>query len=147
MSSSHSIGVTGTCLCGDVQFRLDAPVLGFQYCHCSRCRRFTGSAHAANCFVPPGGLDWLRGEEQVGRFSLEGEPGFPTAFCKRCGSSLPSMSSSGKYWVVPAGTLDEDPGVRPARSIYWDSRAEWFVPTGDLPTHGELPHPGSCDNR
>ncbi|MEO0649252.1 MAG: GFA family protein [Planctomycetota bacterium] len=147
MSDTDSPEVTGTCLCGDVHFRIRGELLGFQYCHCSRCRRFTGSAHAANCFVPPDGVEWLRGENGVGRFQLDAEPGFPTSFCQRCGSSLPSLSSTGKYWVVPAGTLNEDPGLRPARSIFWDSRAEWFVPTGELPTHPELPHRDSCDNR
>ena len=137
--------LTGTCLCGDVQFRITGDVLGFQYCHCSRCRRFTGSAHAANCFVSPDGLEWVRGEEGVARSRLDGDHGFPTSFCQRCGSSLPSMSSTGKYWVVPAGTLDADPQIRPARSIYWDSRAPWFVPTSELPAHAELPRPGACE--
>ena len=43
----------GSCLCGGVVYEIDPPFKIFQYCHCSRCRKFTGSAHAANLFVPP----------------------------------------------------------------------------------------------
>ncbi|MDF1799205.1 MAG: GFA family protein [Planctomycetota bacterium] len=131
--------IQGTCLCGAVQYRITGKILGFQYCHCSRCRRFTGSAHAANLFTNPDQLTWSRGADSVGSYLLDAEPPFPTAFCKGCGSSLPSMSSTGKYWVVPAGTLDDDPGLRPTRNIFWDSRAPWYEHVSDLPQHAEWP--------
>lgn len=129
----------GTCLCGAVRYQLTGPILTFQYCHCSRCRKFTGSGHAANLFVRPNHLEWVTGEEQRGTYVLDAEPPFPTSFCKTCGSSLPSMSSTGKFWVVPAGTLTADPEVRPERNIFWESRAPWFVGTDTLPRHDELP--------
>ena len=129
----------GSCLCGDVRYRLTGEIVGFQYCHCSRCRKFTGSAHAANVFVPPDALEWTDGESLVGTYVLDGDPKFPTAFCKQCGSSMPSMSSTGRFWVVPAGGLDTDPGERPRRSIFWDSRADWYEEVAALPKHAELP--------
>ena len=129
----------GACLCGRVRYRIVGEILGFQYCHCSRCRRFTGSAHAANLFVRPDDLEWLAGGEDVGSYMLEGEPNFPTGFCRTCGSSMPSLSSTGRYWVVPAGALETDPGERPARNIFWGSRAPWLVETSDLPRHDEMP--------
>ncbi len=131
--------VRGRCLCGAVEYALTGEVLGFQYCHCSRCRKFTGSAHAANLFVRPADLAWTRGEDRVRTWTLEAEPRFPTAFCSRCGSSLPALSSTGRYWVVPAGTLEDDPGASPAQNIFWGSRAPWFRDTGGLPRHDELP--------
>ena len=131
--------VEGACLCGEVRYRVEGEIVGFQYCHCSRCRRFTGSAHAANLFVRPDDLAWTRGEESRGSFVLEGEPKFPTAFCKRCGSSMPSLSSTGRFWVVPAGTLDVDPGKRPTQSIFWGSRAPWYEDVSALPRHQEMP--------
>lgn len=129
----------GSCLCKTVRYRITGEVLNFQYCHCSRCRKFTGSAHAANLFVRTNDLEWTAGESELGGFQLDATPGFATAFCKNCGSSLPSMSSTGKFWVVPAGTLDADPGARPLRNIYWGSRAPWFLESGSLPLHEELP--------
>ncbi len=134
----HSEPLTGRCLCGQTAYQLTAEPLGFQYCHCSRCRRFTGSAHAANLFVPPEGLAWTAGGEEVGAYMLEAEPPFPTGFCRNCGSSMPAMSSTAKYWVVPAGSLDGDPGLRPARSIFWGSRAPWYECVSELEQHEEL---------
>ena len=129
----------GSCLCGTIRYRITGPILNFQYCHCSRCRKFTGSAHAANLFTHPEHVEWLDGEDALGGFELDAEPGFLTAFCKNCGSSLPSMSSTGGFWVVPAGSLDDDPGVTPRRNIFWGSRAPWFLDTGTLARHEELP--------
>lgn len=133
------MNVEGRCLCGAVRYRITGEILAFQYCHCSRCRKFTGSAHAANLFVRPPELDWLAGADTLGAYLLEGEPSFPTAFCKVCGSSMPSLSSTKRFWVVPAGSLDEDPGGRPTRSIFWGSRAPWYEEVGSLPRHEELP--------
>lgn len=130
---------TASCLCGTVEFRITGPILEFQYCHCSRCRKFTGSAHAANLFVRPDNLEWTSGSEAIGRYSLDAKPGFHTAFCTKCGCSLPSMSSSGKFWVVPAGAFDDDPGGRPSRSIFWESRAAWYCEVSSLEKHAELP--------
>jgi hypothetical protein len=36
--------------------------------------------------------------------------------------------------IVPAGSLDGDPGARPSRHVHWNSRAAWLVPAGNLPT-------------
>ena len=134
--------IDGACLCGAVTFRVTGDFLGFQYCHCSRCRRFTGSAHAANLFARPDQLEFLGGADGVGTYMLEGEPNFPTAFCTTCGSSMPAMSSTSKFWVVPAGSLAGDPGVRPARNIFWESRAPWLGETPELPKHAEMPPRG-----
>lgn len=139
MSQPSHAPLRGRCLCGAVGYRITGPVVNFQYCHCSRCRKFTGSAHAANLFVAPEHLEWDEGSDaSLGGFDLQSEPGFLTAFCRTCGSSMPSMSSTGRFWVVPAGALEDDPGVRPRRSIFYESRAPWFVPTGELPCHDEL---------
>ncbi len=131
--------IEGLCLCGAVRYRITGEILGFQYCHCSRCRKFTGSAHAANLFTAIENLEWMHGHEMVGGFLLDAEPGFATAFCKTCGSSMPSTSSSGKFWVIPAGALEQDPGELPARSIFWESRAPWYKHVSDLPHFDEWP--------
>ncbi|MFK5986003.1 MAG: GFA family protein [Pseudomonadota bacterium] len=60
----------------------------FQYCHCSRCRKFTGSAFAANLLVAPQHFKWLTGAELVGRFEPKESKHFASCFCKNCGSSL-----------------------------------------------------------
>ena len=60
-------------------------------------------------------------------------------FCNNCGSSLPWAVQRGKNVVVPAGTLDEDPGIQPQQNIFWGSRASWLPSPCDLPKYDELP--------
>ena len=130
---------TGSCFCGQVRYAISGHMGLFQYCHCSRCRKFTGSAHAANLMVAPDQFEWLAGEDLVGRYIPEHTRHFTTSFCQRCGSSLPWLSKSGKAYLVPCGTLDDDPGIRPSHSIYWGSRAPWYTHVSELPMFEEIP--------
>ena len=91
--------VTGSCLCGKVTYEIQGNLGIFQYCHCSRCRKFTGSAFASNLLVSPKEFRWLSGQECVGRFELEAAKHFATSFCKHCGSSLPWLTKTGKAVV------------------------------------------------
>lgn len=134
-----SESITGSCLCQSVKYEYVGPEFVFQYCHCSRCRKFTGSAHAANIIIDPKQFKWLSGEELLGRFEQPDVAHFATCFCKNCGSSLPWLAKSGRSVVIPAGTLDQDPGIRPKQNIFWGSRAVWREAVEDLPKHDELP--------
>lgn len=129
----------GSCLCGQVSYEIQAPIKVFQYCHCSRCRKFTGSAHAANFFVLPEQFQWLSGAELIGRFELPDTQYFATCFCKICGSSLPWATQGGGNIVVPAGTLDDDINIKPQRNIFWQSRAPWYEETCQMIKHEERP--------
>ena len=131
--------VTGSCLCQNVRYEITGNMGVFQYCHCSRCRKFTGSAHAANLFVSPDDFQLSGGEEFVGRYDPVGTKYFATCFCKCCGSSLPWLSKSKKVVVIPAGTLDEDPGIKPTQNIFCGSRPAWYSHASSLPEHEEMP--------
>ena len=41
--------------------------------------------------------------------------------------------------VVPAGSLDSDPGIAPAGHIFVESKAPWFDITGDVPQFATMP--------
>ena len=129
----------GSCLCGTVRYEISGNLGIFQYCHCSRCRKFTGSAHSANLIVSPDQFHWLSGEADVGRFEHSEARHFATCFCKRCGSSLPWLAKSGKAVIVPAGTLDDHPGIEPSQNIFCASDADWYKDASDLPQYDEMP--------
>lgn len=133
----------GSCLCRKVSYQITGNMGVFQYCHCSRCRKFTGSAHASNLFAAPGDFKWLSGEDLVGRYDPVDTKYFATCFCKNCGSSLPWLSKSGKVVIIPAGTLDDDPGIKPSQNIFCGSRPSWFKHASSLPEHEEMPPRGS----
>lgn len=128
--------IQGGCLCGQVRFEFEPNALAYRYCFCSRCRKVRGSAHAANIFVPEDAFRWIRGEDSVRRFDLEGAR-FGNCFCENCGSPLPRQAVAGKAFLIPAGAIDEDPGLRPENVIFWDSRATWLPPADKLEKFSE----------
>jgi hypothetical protein len=131
--------VEGSCLCNKVRYEINGNMGVFQYCHCSRCRKFTGSAHAANLFVAPGDFRWLTGEEYVGRYDPVDTKYFATCFCKNCGSSLPWLSKSRQVVVIPAGTLNGDPDIKPTQNIFCGSRPPWYTHASALSEFEEMP--------
>ena len=129
----------GSCLCGAVAFRIEGAVKLFQYCHCSRCRKSSGSAHAANIFVPADQLVFEQGQELLRRYELPTAKYWCSAFCATCGARLPWLTRNGKAYVVPAGSLDDDPGARPTRNVHFASRGPWYLAASDLETHDGEP--------
>ncbi|MEM7134594.1 MAG: GFA family protein [Chloroflexota bacterium] len=118
--------VSGACLCGEITFNVNGQVSAFHMCHCTRCRRSTGTAHASNIFTAPDNITWLSGEANIRRFELPEAERFAKQFCLKCGSLLPYINRAGTALVIPAGSLIGDPGVVPQDNIFWDERAAWY---------------------
>jgi hypothetical protein len=128
--------VSGGCFCGKIRFEMDPAVITYRYCFCSRCRKTRGTAHAANIFVVPDALRFISGEQEISRFDLEGAR-FGNCFCPSCGSPVPRLTQGGKSWLVPAGSLDQDPGARPESAIFWDSRGDWMPNVNEMEKKAE----------
>jgi hypothetical protein len=131
--------IKGSCLCGAVQFEVTPPFSGFRYCYCSRCRKASGSAHAANLFLPEARFAWRRGEALVRHFDLPGAKRFAVSFCGECGSRVPHKIRTREDYLIPAGSLDEDPNARPENGIFWDSRARWYVESHEIAKYPQYP--------
>lgn len=131
--------VAGSCLCGGVAYEIDGEVAGIRSCHCSRCRKARGAAHASNLFAEAGRFRWLRGEALVDAYKVPEAERFAQCFCRVCGSALPRVDAQRGYVVVPAGGLDGDPGARESEHIFVGSKASWYEIGGPLPQHAEYP--------
>jgi hypothetical protein len=131
--------IEGSCLCGEVAYEVREP-LRMMNCHCSRCRRGRSAAHATNLFAKIDQFRWVRGESLVVEYKVPEARFFAVAFCARCGAETPRVSRERGFVVVPAGTLDTDPGIRPQAHIYVGSKAPWFEMTDGLPQFAEAPH-------
>ncbi|MCG6872181.1 MAG: GFA family protein, partial [Gammaproteobacteria bacterium] len=112
----------GSCLCGGISFEIDGDFDSFFLCHCQRCRKDTGSAHAANLFSSTARLRWLSGQDRAKTFRL-GSTRHARSFCSDCGSALPGLQMDGSLLVVPAGCLDSAVPISPQGHIYFGSRA------------------------
>lgn len=132
----------GSCLCGTVTFEVRPPFEKMVHCHCSRCRKGTGTGHATNLLVHPDQLHWQTGEDAIARYDLPTAASFGKWFCRHCGSPLPRRSRTRELVVVPAGSLDTPPPIVPTDHIFWTSRAPWGCSSGGLPTHEGYPDSG-----
>jgi hypothetical protein len=127
----------GSCLCGAVKYEVTGVPQRFFHCHCSRCRKATGTGHASNLFVQPGALRWLAGEEQVRAFKLPEAKRFTNSFCAVCGSRLPRQPKDSDSVVIPCGSLDGDAPIKPQARIFSGSRASWSCAGDGLPVYPE----------
>jgi hypothetical protein len=126
--------VKGSCLCGGVKYEVTGPPVGFGFDHCSRCRKSSGSAFAAWLICKRTEFRWLAGESLVRSYVApvkDTPPGYPRSFCGVCGGPIPDDSE--EEVGIPAGTLDDDPGIRPQGHVFVEFKAPWFKITDSLP--------------
>jgi hypothetical protein len=130
---------TGHCLCGQVRYELAGELGPIVFCHCSQCRRASGTAFATNAPVRARDFTLVAGREHVREF--ESSPRKIRAFCTNCGSPLYSRRLASPETVrLRLGTLDAPIGARPTAHIYATSNADWYRITDDLPQY-EGPEP------
>lgn len=129
----------GSCLCGSVAYEIEGEALRFYHCHCRRCRKATGTGHATNIIMKPAQVTWTAGEELLRNYKVPEAKRFATNFCSNCGSLMPRIAADLSIGVIPAGTLDTDPGIRPEARIFGGSRAAWSCDGSGLPVHEAYP--------
>lgn len=147
--------IQSACLCGGVRFEITRAVGPFELCHCSRCRKSSGSAFAAFVGVEAADYRLLAGAELIASYDapiLRAPPAYRSSFCRRCGSPVPNPDPAADWFEIPAGLLDGDPGVKPDKHIFVELRAPWFAITDERPRftaselaawrrqHGRRPH-------
>ena len=114
----------GACNCGAVAFEIDSDPSDIYFCHCSICRRATGSNGIAVVVVDNDAFRWTRGEEQIATWKKP-DADWQFWFCRTCGSSLPGANDPSRMFV-PAGLIAEGgEALRVLHHIWVDSKASW----------------------
>jgi hypothetical protein len=125
----------GGCFCGEVKYEIEGNLGRTYYCHCSRCRKLSGSAFSANAVVSPSQFRVTQGEALLS--SHVDTNGVKRTFCSRCGSHL--HVSQGDQMRLRLGTLNTPLGGPLDMHIFIDSKADWFEVLDHLPQYGERP--------
>ena len=130
--------IRGGCLCGEVRYEITGELLEFCYCHCQMCRRVHGTPFGSYAAIHPQQRHFTRGEEWIAEYQSSADS--VRTFCRRCGSKLAFQNSQtpDEIWI-PAGTFDDDPGIRPTYHMFVGSKAPWFEITDDLPQYSGEP--------
>ncbi len=122
--------IAGSCLCGQISFQVTGPVHMINHCHCSMCRKVHGAAFGSFLHVSADGFQWLGGAHLVSTYQVPGND--DRCFCSNCGSNVPMIEEDDNV-IIPAGSLDTDPGIKPIMHIYVGSKAPWYEITDSIP--------------
>ena len=114
----------GRCNCGAVSFAIDAPLSDVFMCHCSICRRWSGSNGVAVIIVPRQAFRWLSGEDHIASWAKP-DADWRSWFCRTCGSALPGDNDA-SHMFIPAGLVAHGAeGLKVAHHIWVGSKASW----------------------
>jgi hypothetical protein len=119
---------TGSCLCGGVAFEITGSLRPVVACHCSQCRKQTGSFMHATAVAPDlfkltadQGLRWFRASEWAER-----------GFCSQCGSNLFWKPDHGKHISITAGSIDGETGLQFEGHIFCADKGDYYeVPNNE----------------
>jgi len=107
------------------------------YCHCSECRRFSGSAFSVAGGISKEKLKIISGNKNI-KYYCKREVA-KLAFCNLCGSSLFSDNFRKGLFHIRFGILNEEPSLKPQLHIFVESKVPWFEILDNLPQFLTLP--------
>lgn len=125
---------SGQCLCGGVKIEIRGAIRDIIHCHCSLCRKSSGTAYATNGFVLSSEFSVIEGKELLSGFSLK--QGRQRHFCSNCGSPVYSSNATDPQRIrIRLGILDSEITERPISHNFVSSKANWDNPDEDLPRY------------
>ena len=129
----------GSCLCGGVKYAVEGEANRFFNCHCSRCRKASGTGHASNILLDNATIKW-RGDDTLRKsFKVPEAARFTNHFCARCGSPVPRDYPERNLVIIPAGSLDHEIEVKPQARIFADSKTSWSCTDSQIPVFATYP--------
>ena len=114
----------GKCLCGEIEIKITGEISDIIHCHCSLCRKNSGTAFATNGFINVTDFEITLGKDNLSQFSFK--PGRNRHFCARCGSPVYSSNEQDpSRYRIRLGILDSDIIERPISHNFVSSKANW----------------------
>ena len=133
----------GICLCGTVEFELSGEIPDLYQCHCSLCRKVSGSSANAAFRIDAAQLQWIDGTGRICEYVTE--TGYKPHFCGNCGSPVPNLTGDGRAYWIPVGLLEDSGELKLAAHLYVASRASWDVIAAAGEHFDEMPETGALD--
>tara|TARA_R110002074_G_scaffold89992_4_gene197391 strand:- start:110 stop:535 length:426 start_codon:yes stop_codon:yes gene_type:complete len=133
--------ISGSCLCGRVEFSVQDAFVYSGYCHCSLCRKASGASGTAIGGIPKALFSITKGEQHLKRFSRSKDT--VSCFCRLCGSTLYGEKPATGMVHVRYGALNSSPTRLPQAHMHVASKADWYEISDTLPQFSEFP-PGAA---
>lgn len=124
----------GSCYCGKVKIAISGAITSIIHCHCSKCRKASGTAYATNGLVKADEFKITAGAEHMGKFGKVA--GKNRHFCKICASPIYSSNIDDPQNVrIRLGMLDSAISERPMAHTFVTSQANWEDLDAGLPRY------------
>jgi len=126
----------GSCLCGNIRYEIHSELSEFGYCHCTSCRKASGSAHGANAGLER--ADFALSDPSGFLREYESSPGKYRTFCANCGSPIYAyLTKTPDLIRIRLGTLDTPFSKHAVAHTFVADKAPWDEIEGNLPQFDE----------
>jgi hypothetical protein len=119
--------MNGSCLCGNVTFKVNAEPKGMSVCHCGQCRKQSGHVWAS-AFVPVADLD-IKGEPKW----FAASPIAQRGFCPVCGSFLFWQGHGESTISFALGAIDGPTDLRLTKHIFTADKGDYYDIADGIP--------------
>lgn len=123
--------LTGSCLCGTVQYIVNGPIKAVANCHCNNCQKTTGSVFATIAVIGQDDLEVTQGQDNLANYKVSEKA--TKYFCRTCGTPIFNLHSRypGNY-MTQVGSLNDPSLVSPAINIFCHNMSPWVQNIADL---------------
>ncbi|CAI6332966.1 unnamed protein product [Periconia digitata] len=124
---------SGSCFCTAIKFTFTGEPLVKALCHCTDCRKLSGSTYTTNLLIPSSSFTLLSGTPKPVPKTSDAGNAITNFFCGECGSPLWGKGAFGDDLVLRAGVVDWEEGkengmsegARPSVELFVQRRVGW----------------------
>lgn len=127
----------GRCLCGQIAFQIQQQIQSIYHCHCSLCRKQSGTESNAATLIQLKNFQWLHGQHLIQ--SYQKDTGFRVNFCRHCGSAVPNKVGQSTWMWIPLGLLESGPVIQQRYAFCINSKVAWAKETACTQSFENLP--------
>lgn len=126
---------SGSCLCGEVNYRLKSEIVKVANCHCNFCRSHSGAAFSTYAALPFASLEFTKGKEKLSQFQTGGAE---KHFCSVCGTPIFNLNVIYPgVCMVYLGTLKKARDITPTINVWSESKLGWVDTVASIQS---MPH-------
>ncbi len=128
MPSNATFPLQGGCTCGGVRYELTTKPMFVNCCHCTWCKRETGTAFALNAMIEADRVKLLKGTPEAIYTPSNSGKGQKIHRCPSCHVAVWSnYGGNDAMRFVRVGTLDNSALVPPDIHIFTSTKLPWVV--------------------
>jgi hypothetical protein len=137
---SLALPAEGGCQCGAIRYRLNGEPVFLTICHCSECKRQSGSAFGMSLRMRRSDVE-VTGEPR--RWTRSSDSGNPVvcAFCETCGTRVWHEPAVPGFVHIKPGTLDDFSTLAPSYESWTVRKSPWLRFDGIVASFERMPQP------